>query len=232
MSARIVEDPHLRNATGVYRDRADAGVRLGRFVAQVHQWHSPVCCPVPAGGVPVAVEVARILAAPVRLAVVRKVHIPWNQEAGFGAVTWDGQVFINDELVRSLGLSTGQVAQAVEETRLSVQERLARFRPVRPEPALYAREVILVDDGLASGYTMRAAEAAIRRHAPRSVTIAVPTAHADSLQRVTPSADCIVCPNVRTGPFFAVADAYREWHDVTDSEVMADLQKAADEGLF
>jgi predicted phosphoribosyltransferase len=178
------------------------------------------------------VEVARVLSAPIRLAVVRKVHIPWNPEAGFGAVTWDGQVILNTELVRTLGMSREEVDRAIEETRRNVRERITRFPPNRPPPELHKRDVILLDDGLASGYTMLAAAGAIRRREPASITVAVPTAHAASLRRVADVADCVVCPNIRFGTYFAVADAYREWHDVPDEEVHFCLRTAFDLGLY
>jgi len=232
LTARIIEDRQLHDKRGVFRDRHDAGKILGEIVCRVQDWHNPVCCPIPAGGVPVAVPVARILSAPIRLAVVRKVHIPWNPEAGFGAVTWDGKVILNTELLDTLGMSGEEVESVIEETRQNVRERVNRFRPHLPAPALRQKEVILIDDGLASGYTMLAAVAAVRRLDPASVTVAVPTAHDASLSRVSGRADVVVCPNIRSGPSYAVAEAYREWNDVSDEEVFSCLRVAADRGLF
>jgi predicted phosphoribosyltransferase len=232
VSARIVEDIRLRERRGIYRNRTDAGEKLGDLLEKARGWRNPVCCPIPSGGIPVGVEVARVLSAPLRLAVVRKVHIPWNPEAGFGAVAWDGQVILNRELLSSLGMSKEEVDRTVAETKENIRQRVARFRPNRPEPDLHKKEVLLVDDGLASGYTMLAAASAIRRCNPMSIVIAVPTAHETSLHRVADAADCIVCPNIRSGPYYAVADAYREWHDVSDEEVHSCLSKAADLGLF
>jgi len=232
LSAPIVEDPGLREKRGIYQDRTDAGEKLGYLLVKARGWRNPVCCPIPSGGIPVGVEVARVLRAPLRLAVVRKVHIPWNPEAGFGAVTWDGQVILNRDLLPTLRMRKEEVDRAVAETQENVRLRIARFRPNRPEPDLCKKEVLLVDDGLASGYTMLAAASAIRRYDPTSITVAVPTAHETSMHRVADAADCIVCPNIRSGPYYAVADAYREWHDVSDEEVHSCLKKASDLGLF
>ncbi|MDD1675009.1 MAG: phosphoribosyltransferase [Methanomicrobiales archaeon] len=232
MTARIIEDPYLRDKCSVYKDRRDAGTVLGHLLCGVQEWSGPVCCPIPAGGVPVAAQIARILLAPLRLTIVRKVHVPWNQEAGFGAVTWDGRVILNTELLDTLGMTGEEVDQVIEETRRNIQERIARLRPTRPEPDLRQREVILIDDGLASGYTMLAAVGAVRHHEPASITVAVPTAHDMSIRRVTAGADYIVCPNIRSGPHYAVADAYREWHDVSDKEVLSCLKMASDHGLY
>ncbi|HMA04811.1 MAG TPA: phosphoribosyltransferase, partial [Methanomicrobiales archaeon] len=124
---RIHEDPALRDRAPVFRDRWDAGERLGAYLAGLPALEDPLVCPIPAGGVPVGVAVSRALGCPIRPLIVRKVQIPWNPEAGFGAVSWDGRVFLNRELLGQLHLTPGQVEAAIRKAQANVRERVARF---------------------------------------------------------------------------------------------------------
>ncbi|MDD1663895.1 MAG: phosphoribosyltransferase [Methanomicrobiales archaeon] len=215
----IHEDITLRDRAPVFRDREDAGGRLGRYLATFPGLDDPLACPIPAGGIPVGIAVARILGCPVRPIVVRKIQIPWNTEAGFGAVTWDGRVFLNRDLVSRLRLTPDQVESATSKARASVRERAERFSLRGPLPDPAGRSCILVDDGLASGYTMAAACQALRPLNPRKIVVAVPTGSLSSVTRVAELADEVICLNIRTGGSFAVADAYEEWYDLTEREV-------------
>jgi predicted phosphoribosyltransferase len=219
----IVDNPRLREHRFVFRDRHDAGRQLGAFLRTLPAIREPQVLAIPAGGVPVGREVAMALGAPFSLAVVRKVRIPGTTESGFGAVTWDGQVLINEGLRTALGLSGQEVEQAVEETMKNVTERVARFTGGRAVPDMAKRTVILTDDGLASGFTMLAAVQSIRRHKPARILVAVPTASASSAELVAGHADQLVCLNIRSGRTFAVADAYEEWHDLDDREVLEEI---------
>jgi predicted phosphoribosyltransferase len=230
--ARIREDPRLRDRSGIFQDREDAGRALTPFVTGVPDLTDPLISAIPAGGVGVGVPLALALRAPLHLAVVRKVQIPWNCEAGFGAVTWDGRVLLNRDLLAHLGLTREVVAEAIARTRAGIQERVEKFTTGRKGPGFQGRDVVLVDDGLASGYTMLAAVDAIRSEGPRRVLVAVPTGSQAAVHRVAASADLVLCLNIRTGSSFAVADAYREWHDLTDGEVQLLLRQAADAGLY
>ena len=154
------------------------------------------------------------------MVAVRKIQVPWDPEAGFGAVAWDGSVQINEGLADALHLTPRQVDRCVEKTREEVLRRLRRFRGVRPMPVLKDRVIILVDDGLASGYTMLVAACSVKNYAPGRVVVAVPTASRSSVDLVARYVDEVVCLNVRGAPFYAVADAYLEWHDLSDEEVM------------
>ena len=228
----IREDRRLRDRIGIFRDREDAGCALAAFVAGIPDLRDPLVSAIPAGGVGVGVPLALALRAPLHLAVVRKVQIPWNPEAGFGAVTWDGRVFLNRDLLPHLGLSRKDVDEAIARTRAGIRERVEKFTGSREGPAFRGRDVVLVDDGLASGYTMLAAVDALRSSGPRRVLAAVPTGSEAAVHRVAVSADLVLCANIRTGSSFAVADAYREWHDLTDGEVRELLQRATEAGLF
>lgn len=219
----FIDNPRLREQRFVFRDRHDAGRQLGAFLKTLPAIRDPLVLAIPAGGVPVGREVAIALEAPFSLAVVRKIRIPGTTESGFGAVTWDGQVLINERLRTALGLSVHEVEQAVAETRKNVTERVARFTGGRPIPDMVKRTVILTDDGLASGFTMLAAVQSIRSYKPARILVAVPTASGSSAELVAGHADQLVCLNIRSGRTFAVAEAYEEWYDLDDREVLEEI---------
>jgi predicted phosphoribosyltransferase len=159
--------------------------------------------------------------------VVRKVQIPWNTEAGFGAVAWDGRVFLNEDLLGRLHLTPGQVEAAVRKAQATVRERVMRFSSgiTCPDPA--GHTCIIVDDGLASGFTMTAATEALRSLDPLEIVIAVPTGSLATVERVADLAGELVCLNVRSGSSFAVADAYEEWYDLPEEEAVRMLGEAS-----
>ncbi len=221
----ITDDPSLRERRFVFSDRHDAGRKLCALIRSRPALADPVVLAIPAGGVPVGVEVALALGAPFSLAIVRKVQVPGNTEAGFGAVTWDGRVLINERLRASLGLSQAEVDVAVAATRRNVQERIARYTTGRPFPTLAGKSAVLTDDGLASGFTMLAAIGSIRALHPARIVVAVPTASASSAELVARQADELVCANIRSSARFAVAEAYQRWYDLDDREVLAELAR-------
>jgi len=151
--------------------------------------------------------------------VVSKITLPWNTEAGYGAVAFDGSVDLNDRLVASAGLSSQEVERGIEQTREKVRRRIGELRGERPLPDVSGRTVIVVDDGLASGYTMMVAARAVRSAGAERVIVATPTAHENSIGRVADGLDAIYCANLRGGHSFAVAAAYQRWHDVSLDEV-------------
>ncbi len=219
----ILDNPQLRERRFVFTDRQDAGKQLGMFIRSHLEYPDPVVAAIPAGGIPVGKGVALALGASLELAVVRKIQIPGNTEAGFGAVTWDGKVMINERLRAALGLSQAEVDSAVALTRKNVLERIARFTGGRPFPDLAGKTIILVDDGLASGFTMLAAVASVRTSGPAHIIVAVPTSSASSAERVAAEVDRLICLNIRSSLRFAVAEAYKHWYDLDDREVMKEL---------
>ena len=223
--ARIVTLPELRDRTGVFRDRAHAGEVLAGMLAAGLP-HRALLLAIPAGGVPVGAEIARRLGWPLDLAVVSKVLVPWDTEAGYGAVAYDGTVRLNEPLVAALGLSRETVEAGVAATRERVARRVRTLRGSRPLPALGAVPAVLVDDGLASGFTMRVAIEALRNGGATAVHVAVPTGHLDAVERLAPTVDSLFCANVRGGRSFAVAAAYRSWADVSEEQVRAILAPA------
>ena len=179
----------------------------------------------PAGGVPVACMVGKELGAPIDVVVVRKIQIPWNTEAGFGAITWDGKIALNENLVEQLNLTKEEIETSILSTKRNIQERLRKFRDDKPMPILKDNVVLLVDEGLASGFTMMVAARSVREKAPKKIIVAVPTASLGAIELLDSEVVEIICLNIRSVPSFAVADAYVNWYDLTDEEVTNILKK-------
>jgi len=200
-----------------YKDRTHAGHVLAELLRPLIDSGSIVLA-IPNGGVAVAVPIAQDLKLPLSLLIVRKIQIPWNTEAGFGAVGSDGSVLLNDPLVRQLSLTQDQVRTQTEKALHSVRERLRTYGPDAAPPDLKGRTVILVDDGLASGMTMHTAVRLIGHQQPGKTIVAVPTSSRSAYHRIEPLADELISPHIGTLPFFAVAEAYEIWKDLTDEE--------------
>lgn len=204
----------------MFRDRFHAGDVVATMLEAARPAEGIVLA-IPAGGFPVALRIAARLALPLDVAVVSKVTPSWNTEVGYGALAFDGTERFNEALADRLGVDAEERRRGVEATWRKVQDRLIRLRGGAPPPGVSARTVILIDDGLASGLTMLVAIEALEKLEPGSIVVAVPTGHAESVDRVAERADAVYCANVRTGPRFAVADAYAAWSDVSDDEVLA-----------
>jgi len=222
--SKVIDNPAFRNRTYVFKNRMHAGELLAEEL-QRHVGRGDIVLALPAGGVPVGHAVAKRLGIPLDVLVVRKIQIPWNPEAGFGAVAWDDSVALNQVLVTELGLTLRQVEECVSRTRQVVLERVQKFRGNRPLPSLRSRVVLIVDDGLASGYTMAVVVDSIRKQEPQEVIVAVPTGSMEAVQLISSKADLLLCLNIRAGPVFAVADAYEEWYDLSDEEVIHHLHE-------
>ncbi len=226
MPAKIIEDINLRDREGVFEDREEAGESLAALLDE-YRGKDAIVLAIPSGGVPVGLVVADRLGLPFDLLIIRKIPIPGNTEAGFGSITLEGDLLLNDRLVADLGLSPAEIDRLAAPVRAELSARNRLFRGDRPEPELAGRTVLLVDDGLASGYTMQAAVRLVRRRQPAETVIAVPTAPRRTVEMLAPDTDRIVCPNIRTGGIFAVASAYRNWYDLSRQEVLDLLQRAA-----
>ena len=222
--SQVIDEPSLRNRKHVFRDRVHAGHLLAVKLKQ-YEGEGCVVLAIPSGGVPVGRVVADELGSIFDVIVVRKIQIPWDPEAGFGAVTWDGNIMLNESLVHRLELTREKIEYCISVTKDEIARRLKRFRGDKPFPDLTGKTVILVDDGLASGFTMLAAVESVVKLDPKRIVVAVPTASKIALNLITSSVDEVVCLNLRYERVFAVADAYIEWHDLQDDEVQTYLKK-------
>ena len=219
---RIIEDSSLRDKLYVFKDRKEAGMLLAQRLLG-YKGTDGIVLGIPSGGVPVAAEVAKAIVLPLDLIIMRKVQIPYNPEAGFGAVGPDSKVLLNEELLRSLDLSEKEVEQQIKMTMNIIKRRNELFRKGLPFPSVKNRVVIIVDDGLASGYTMLSAIDFVKRHEPQKLVVAVPTGSERTVDFILPNVDELICLNVRSGLSFAVADAYENWYDLEDDEVISIL---------
>lgn len=217
---KLIEEVSLRNKLHVFEDRTEAGRLLAEKLMQYRD-SGGIVLGIPSGGVPVAREIAAALHLPMDLLIVRKLQIPYNPEAGFGAMGLDGEIILNQQLINQLGLTEDEIRVEAEKTKEVIKRRNMIFRKGRPFPSLKDRIAILVDDGLASGYTMLAAVNFIKRKTPKKIIVAVPTVSKRTVGLVLPEVDELVCLNVRHGISFAVADAYRNWYDLSDEEVLS-----------
>jgi predicted phosphoribosyltransferase len=217
-----MEDPALRDRVYVFADRADAGRQLAVKLAEYRNAKVRLFA-IPAGGVPVGVEIAKKLELDLDLIIVRKIQLPWTTEAGFGALDPDGGAILNDALIERTGLTPQQIKTQILKTLTSLKERETRLRGGRPYPDLAGQAVLVVDDGLASGYTMRAAVRFLKGKGAGEVIVAVPTGSARTVQELLPLVDTLGCLNVRGGWSFAVAEAYENWYDVDEAEVLGSL---------
>lgn len=221
MKARLHEIKENRNRQFVFKNRNEAGKVLGLMLAPEYGDAKDVMVlAIPSGGVPVALAVRERLKCAFDLVIVRKVQIPGNPEAGFGAVTQEGSVFLNEKLLSELRLTPDQIEKETKKVEAELDTRNQLFRGGKPFPDLKHKRVILVDDGLASGYTMMASLFEVRKKAAAEVAVAVPTAPLGSIRRIENAADDIYCANIREGPFFAVAGAYEDWYDLSQEEVL------------
>ena len=227
---KILDLPKFRNRVRVFRDRASAGKLLANMLKD-YQNSDAIVMGIPAGGIAVAAEIAKKLHLPLDVAVVSKITLPWNPEAGYGAVAFDGTILLNKELLLHLNLSKQEVQTGIKKTEQKVAGRVTMFRGYRPLPDL-KRPIILADDGLASGFTLRVAVKALRNAGATNIVVAVPTCHLESAQRILEEVEAIYCPNVRSSFSFAVADAYEQWSDLTEQDVIKILRDFKDSTLF
>jgi putative phosphoribosyl transferase len=208
-----------------FRDRRDAGQRLAHELR--HYAHRPdlIVLALPRGGVPIGFEVAQALGAPLDVFVVRKLGLPWHDELAMGAIASGGVRVLDRSLIRVARVSEAELARviAVEEAELARRER--RYRGDRPFPNLRGKTAILVDDGLATGATMRAAVEALRLEEPSRIVVAVPVAAPQTCDAFRDVADEVVCA-ITPEPFRAVGLWYADFSQTTDEEVHDLLERA------
>jgi predicted phosphoribosyltransferase len=210
----------------VFRNRHEAGRLLAGRLAAYADRADVVILALPRGGVPVAFEIAAALNAPLDVMVVRKLGVPGHEELAMGAIATGGVQVINEEVVRHLGLTPAVLASVAAIERHELARRERTYRGERSPVTVEGRTVILVDDGLATGSTMRAAVAALRKRGPARIVVAVPTAAPETCEEFKVEVDEMVCATTPT-PFYGVGQWYDDFSQTTDEEVRDLLEQRA-----
>jgi len=212
----------------LFRNRTDAGRQLAARLQAYANRPDVVVLALPRGGVPVAFEVARALHAPLDVFLVRKLGVPGHEELAMGAIASGGVRVLNEDVVRTLHIPEEAIDAVAAEEQQELERRESAYRGGRPPADVRGRTVILVDDGLATGSSMRAAVAALRRQEPARIVVAVPVGAVETCEDLGAEADEAVC--VRTpDPFYAVGIWYGNFAQTTDEEVRDLLERAAEE---
>ena len=208
-----------------FRDRHDAGRRLASDLHAYANRTDVIVLALPRGGVPVGYEVASALGAPLDIFVVRKLGVPWQEELAMGAIASGGVRVLDHDLIRMARVSEADVARVTATEQAELVRREHQYRDDRPFPDLDGKTVILVDDGLATGSTMRAAVMALRQEGPARIVVAVPVAAPETCNAFRQIADEIICAETPE-PFQAVGIWYDDFSQTTDGEVHELLERA------
>jgi len=201
-----------------FHDRREAGQLLARQLTQFKGREDVIALGLPLGGVPVAFEIARELKAPLDVFVVRKLGVPWQPELAMGAIAGKGTEVLNGDVITAYNIPPHVIHAVAEREGLELRRRLQQYRGDRPFPDLSGRTVILVDDGLATGSSMRAAINALKQERPKAIVVAVPVAAAETCQELRGEVDAVVCLFTPTD-FAAVGRWYEDFSQTTDEEV-------------
>lgn len=209
-----------------FHDRHDAGRRLAQTLSRFGGRSDVIVLALPRGGIPVGYEVAQALRAPLEVFVVRKLGVPWHEELAMGAIASGGARVLNDEVIRMHGITEAQLDAVAEQEMIELERRERQYRGSRPFPSLRGKTVILVDDGLATGATMRAAVEALRGEEPAQIIVAVPVAPRETCDAFENVADEIICA-ATPEPFYGVGQWYENFNQTTDDEVNDLLRRAS-----
>jgi len=208
----------------MFESRHDAGRHLAAKLGEYND-RSVVVLAIPNGGVPVALEVASALNADLGLVICRKVPILLNPEGSLGAAADDGTVILNEEAVKRIGFSRQKLEDEINKVRAEIKQRSLLYRGDQPIVRVGGKTVIVIDDGLASGFTMTAAVESVRHRRPKEIVVAVPVASAMAVKQVEKVADKVVTCFTGFMPKFYVSDFYCYWYDLSDDEVIRYLKQ-------
>jgi len=207
-----------------FQTRDEAGGRIAELLSQERKFfQNPIILGIPRGGIPVGYPVAQVLECPLEVIPLRKLPVPDDPEAGFGAVTLDKVAIFNDSIYTNLQLPEEKVQSIIDAVYNEVLRRNDVYREGKPFPQLHDRSVIITDDGIASGYTMLAAVKYAREKNAKEIIVAAPVAHIDAYDMVKEHADHVYVIKVASTFVFAVASFYNQFPDLTDEEVMGYL---------
>lgn len=202
-----------------FKDRRDAGKQLVPLLSSYKGRKDTIVLGLARGGVVTAYEVAVGLRLPLNVVVVRKIGAPGNEELAIGAIAEHGEGIFNDHLLKAFGISSSDLKKEVDRQRKILNDRLALYRGKKSAPELKGKTVILVDDGIATGASMRVAIRSVRDAGAKKIVLAVPVAAPDSLRKISQEVDEVVCP--LSPPFFeAVGEFYRVFDQTSDEEVV------------
>ncbi|MFC2001434.1 phosphoribosyltransferase [Chloroflexota bacterium] len=215
---------HSGGEKPIFENRYDAGRQLADKLAE-YKNRPAVVLAIPNGGVPVALMVALALEADLDLVISRKIPLPLSPEGGFGAVTDDGTIILNEEVVKQTGLSPQQINYQVSQVRSDIRQRSMLYHKDRPPAVLTDKTAIIIDDGMASGFTMRASVESVRNRRPKEVVVAVPVAPVAALKPLEKMADKVITCATGSQPRFYVSDYYRYWYELGDDEVIQCLKE-------
>jgi putative phosphoribosyl transferase len=209
----------------IFQDRRDAGRRLASQLASYANREDVIVLGVPRGGVAVAFEVATALQVPLDVFISRKLGVPWQEELAFGAVATGGVHILDTELVAGLGIPDSEIERITTATRIELERRERVYRGDRPPVKLEGKTVILVDDGIATGSSIRAAIRALRQLKPVRLVVAVPVAPVSTCNRLKQEVDQLVCVSMPEG-FLGIGEFYDDFSQMTDDEVTELLRRA------
>lgn len=208
-----------------FSDRVEAGRLLAAELGRRKLPANVIVLALPRGGVPVGLEVAKVLHAPLDVVVVRKLGVPWQSELAMGAIAGDSAQVLNDELIEDLRISPQEVDAVVAKERTEIERREKLYRAGLPAPDLHGRVVLLVDDGLATGSTMLVAVRYVRAFKPAKIIIAVPVGSSEACERLRKEVDDLLC--LATPEWFmAVGEWFRDFRQVSDAEVQRLLEES------
>ena len=208
-----------------YQDRREAGRILAVHVREYYETNDAIVLALPRGGVPVGFEIARVLGAPLDVFLVRKLGVPRQPELAMGAIATGGYELLNHRLIAQLGITPLQIAEVADRETSELRRREALYRVGRPPLDVQGSVVFLVDDGLATGFTMRAAIGALREYGARRVVAAVPVGAEESCDEISREVDDLICPFL-PDRFHAVGLWYKNFEPTTDQEVQDCLAAA------
>lgn len=208
-----------------FRNRTEAGKLLANSLLKYANNLNVILLALPRGGVPVAYEVAKQLNVKLDICIVRKLGTPGHEELAMGAMAMGGATVFNQEIISGLEISKDAIAMVIEKETAEINRRNEKYRNNKPFPVIENKTVILIDDGLATGATMRAAIATLKQYNPAKIVVAIPVAPPDSCDEIRPTVDDLVCLEI-IEPFYAVGAWYDDFSQTTDEEVRELLEQA------